>query len=166
MKKNLISIVTIILAIISLIGCSNQTSTSNTSTKTMTNEEIISAVKNAYFEGYSQKTIGQYCKGYADAHVADEEWIIGTEEANNAILELVPSLDLKNEKTIKWSVTSVGIADSKTTSFFFSYNKNTKKVVPIMFMYESKNKGLLNGAIEKEDIKAAIDVLVEESNGL
>jgi|GEM_PF-6973741 len=127
---------------------------------TLTNEQIIQTVKNAYFDNYPNKTIGEYFdfleKSLLISEAGNLSWVVGSDEVKKSVVSTgtVPSFNPKNEELVCCLFYVEDGDDVMIFSYYFTFNKQNKKVA---FVYASilgedaqileyKTKDMLNTA--------------------
>ena len=112
--KKILGIILCMLLVIGVFsGCANNNAE-------MSSEQIISAVKNSKFENYSERTIGEYLDLYAASSNITLTWSVQTDNVEDLT---------QTDMTDKEGVVCVYQMDDDLSFFwFFSYDKNSKKV--------------------------------------
>jgi|GEM_PF-6945949 len=123
MLKKIVVGILVVMLLVSMVGCGNTA---------MTDEQLISAVKNSHFENHSQKTIGEYFDLYEELSGAtvifgsmDKEKIKEIPNATNALK------NFNESKEYLVSCMAFNQADDEIILILFTCDKNNKNVIPI-----------------------------------
>lgn len=141
-NKKWISIILVIILLVGLVGCGNVEPTN----EQMTDEQIISAVKNAKFENHPKRTIGEYLDLFVNDYLIGEtssKWTMPFEESKEADEEYVIFHFEHTHPIADLSYGSVWI--------YFTYNKKDKTVNPALIHWDGV------GFLIKDDLNKFID---------